>query len=144
MVHINIGEDTIKTLAALVVETAQFCAQNSDKDLSCEGLVSEVLDDGRYRVEIQGAAYTVPSISVSAFGVGDKVLVLFAGGDKKKKYIIGGMGGAPVDNSTVWISKGAEEAISESDRRKLLMDAADNNILKFWDGTQWTPVAIAW
>jgi hypothetical protein len=48
------------------------------------------------------------------------------------------------NTDAVWIKTTAALATSTSQRAKLLIDTSDNNILKYWDGTAWTGVTVAW
>lgn len=141
---IELTDKAIEALAAAVLEAARSAAQDTNHDVTYDGTVTGVLGGGLYRVRIQGAEYTVPSSTPTAYAVNDKVLVLFAGGNPQRRYITGGMGGEPVDNSSAWIKKAAADAVTASDRGKLLIDSSDSNMLKYWDGSAWSYVSISW
>lgn len=47
-------------------------------------------------------------------------------------------------NPEAFVIKAASEATSEADKKKLLVDTADSNILKYWNGTAWVHIVSAW
>jgi hypothetical protein len=63
--------------------------RNHPADVTRMGVVTGVESGNKYLVKIQGADYSVPCVTGQTLSLNDVAVVLFAGNDYNRKFIIG-------------------------------------------------------
>jgi len=88
----SIGTKALETLVASVAEYVSNAISKASYDVTVQGIVTAVLPNNRYKIEIKGTAYTVPSAISQTLAVNNTVLVLIAQNNWNTKYITGKVG----------------------------------------------------
>ena len=83
------NDKAVDIISQAIATAVEAYMRKAGFDITRQGIVTDVLDNNRYQLKIQGAEYTVPCCTEAIFKVGDNVLVLFVQGDFNRKYIIG-------------------------------------------------------
>ena len=81
--------EALQVLASETKKIVQDLLGSASFDVTRKGKITEVLDNNKYSVNIDGTVYTVPSCVTIGFAVNDTVLVISCQNDAKKNYIIG-------------------------------------------------------
>jgi hypothetical protein len=87
--EINIGERTARTIVSAIQTYVNGRLRSLPYDVTRQGRVTAVLGGDKYSVNVQGTIYTVPCATGQTFAVNESVLVLFAGNDWNRRYVVG-------------------------------------------------------
>lgn len=78
-----------KILSAEIKKYIQEYLKSASFDVTRVGIVTEVLDENKYFVKIDGTVFAVPSITGEMYSVNDVVSVLYPQNKDTRKRIVG-------------------------------------------------------